>query len=219
MVFPERLRIGQKQDVNIYIPILHHPELESFDANLHRLLSKKTLLKDAVVTPEQVVPTPAGVGAEVLTHDHRITPEDLVRISWEQFESLCAVLMSQHLDATNCWLTKSGADYGADAVITTGTAGFLIQSKHTKNASYDGYKAIQEVHGAKVKYENAMNRSFQNLILMTNARQLSAKTRKIADEYGVQIISHDEICAMLEAKSISFSQVLDCLGKKRIDVS
>ena len=57
-------RIGQKKDVNIYIPILHHPELESFDANLHRLLSKKTSLKDAVVTPEQVVPNPPGFGGK-----------------------------------------------------------------------------------------------------------------------------------------------------------
>ena len=39
-------RIGQIRDVNVYIPVLHHPDHESFDVNLHRLLTQKTLLKD-----------------------------------------------------------------------------------------------------------------------------------------------------------------------------
>ncbi|WP_289097240.1 DEAD/DEAH box helicase [uncultured Pseudoalteromonas sp.] len=47
-------RIGQTKDVNIYVPLLFHPELESFDVNLHRLLANKTMLRDAVVTPEAV---------------------------------------------------------------------------------------------------------------------------------------------------------------------
>ncbi|WP_029913829.1 DEAD/DEAH box helicase [Pelobacter seleniigenes] len=47
-------RIGQKKDVNIYLPALHHPTLTSFDVNLDRLLQKKMTLKDAVVTPQAV---------------------------------------------------------------------------------------------------------------------------------------------------------------------
>lgn len=47
-------RIGQKKDVNIYLPTLHHPTLTSFDVNLDRLLQKKMTLKDAVVTPQAV---------------------------------------------------------------------------------------------------------------------------------------------------------------------
>jgi SNF2 family DNA or RNA helicase len=47
-------RIGQKKDVNIYLPALHHPRLTSFDVNLDRLLQKKMTLKDAVVTPQAV---------------------------------------------------------------------------------------------------------------------------------------------------------------------
>ena len=49
-------RIGQKKDVNIYIPILDHPERLSFDRNLHELLKHKIDIKDAVVTPEEVKP-------------------------------------------------------------------------------------------------------------------------------------------------------------------
>lgn len=47
-------RIGQTKDVHVYIPVLHHPTKTSFDVNLHHLLSRKTQLKDAVVTPEDV---------------------------------------------------------------------------------------------------------------------------------------------------------------------
>lgn len=197
---------------------MHHPEFESFDANLHRLLSKKTLLKDAVVTPEQVIPTPPGFGAGTFTSDHRITADDLLKISWEQFEALCGLLMAQSLNATNFWLTKNGSDYGADAVITTKNGGYLIQCKHTKNASYDGYKAIQEVQSAKIKYENGVGTTFTTLVFMTNAKQLSAKTRKLAKEYGVDIISHDQLSKQLDDHHVSFEQALNFLNKKRLNV-
>lgn len=49
-------RIGQKKDVNIYVPILLHPENTSFDLNLNDLLQNKIDLKDAVVTPQVVSP-------------------------------------------------------------------------------------------------------------------------------------------------------------------
>ncbi len=49
-------RIGQTRPVNVYLPMALHPQTSSFDTNLHNLLSNKTTLKDAVVTPEQVSP-------------------------------------------------------------------------------------------------------------------------------------------------------------------
>jgi SNF2 family DNA or RNA helicase len=47
-------RIGQKKDVFVYIPILTHPDFDSFDVNLNRLLSSKQSLKDAIITQEEV---------------------------------------------------------------------------------------------------------------------------------------------------------------------
>ncbi len=49
-------RIGQQRDVNVYLPMALHPQSNSFDLNLHKLLSNKTTLKDAVITPEEVSP-------------------------------------------------------------------------------------------------------------------------------------------------------------------
>ena len=37
-------RIGQKRDVNVYLPILHHPEISSFEINLNRLVNRKSTL-------------------------------------------------------------------------------------------------------------------------------------------------------------------------------
>ncbi|NVK41170.1 MAG: DEAD/DEAH box helicase [Oceanospirillaceae bacterium] len=47
-------RIGQTKDVFVHLPAALHPEYESFDVNLDRLLSSKLMLKDAVVTPDVV---------------------------------------------------------------------------------------------------------------------------------------------------------------------
>ena len=47
-------RIGQKRDVFVHLPVALHPEYDSFDVNLDRLLASKLLLKDAVVTPDVV---------------------------------------------------------------------------------------------------------------------------------------------------------------------
>ena len=212
-------RIGAKKDVNIYIPILHHPDFESFDANLHKLLSKKTALKDAVITPEQVVPTPSGFRGGAFTPDHIITHEDLSKISWAQFEALCGLLMAFHLKAETYRLTRKGADYGADVVITIGEKGYLIQCKHTQNAGYNGYKAIQEIQSAKIKYENCMKVSFSNLIFMTNAKKLSVKTQKMAEEYGVKLIWYDDICKFIDTHDVSFEQILSFLKKKRLNVN
>lgn len=47
-------RIGQTKDVFVYIPILTHPDYDSFDVNLNRLLMSKMSLSDAIITQEEV---------------------------------------------------------------------------------------------------------------------------------------------------------------------
>ena len=47
-------RIGQDKDVFIHLPAAMHPQYDSFDVHLDRLLRGKLMLKDAVVTPEAV---------------------------------------------------------------------------------------------------------------------------------------------------------------------
>lgn len=47
-------RIGQKRDVNVYIPMALHPNVRSFDQQLNRLLANKVDLSDAVVANQSV---------------------------------------------------------------------------------------------------------------------------------------------------------------------
>ncbi len=47
-------RIGQKREVHVHYPVALHPDVDSFDLNLDRLLRTKTALKDAVVVPQDV---------------------------------------------------------------------------------------------------------------------------------------------------------------------
>jgi hypothetical protein len=130
-------RIGQKRDVNVFLPLIHHPSFQSFDVNLHQLLTKKSQLKDAVVTPEQVIPAPGGMEGGGWTPSHRINFNDVVKLSWQQFEALCAELLLREFESENCWLTNNGGDYGADIVLTKGKSATLVQCKHTVSRTYD----------------------------------------------------------------------------------
>jgi len=212
-------RIGQKRDVNIYIPLLHHPIHQSFDVNLHQLLSNKSLLRDAVVTPEQVVPMPGGFGQEGLVSERRIAPEDLKGLSWEAFEALCAELLRKEYDASSCFLTGHGQDYGADVVLYSGESGALVQCKHTATSNkYDGYRAIQEVFSSKVRYEDKLDRNFDRLIFITNAIRLGCKLKELAKEYSVETIDGTQIRGLLSKHTISFQSVSARLGKRRLSI-
>ncbi|SON52548.1 SNF2-related protein [Vibrio tapetis] len=209
-------RIGQTKDVNIYIPMALHPNMESFDVNLHRLLSKKTQLKDAVVTPEDVLPMPSGIGkSSLLASDKIITLKEIEKLSWQQFEALTVEVIAKEYNAESAWLTANGADKGADGIIDSGNQLILIQAKHTKG-SYDGYAAIQEVAGAKTPYEKVMNKKVNSLLFMTNAKVLSKRTREMAKLSNVEVIHGEELAKLVSKHKIDFKQVLQRLDKRRM---
>jgi SNF2 family DNA or RNA helicase len=211
-------RIGQKIDVNIYIPVLLHPEMESFDVNLHRLLSKKTLLKDAVVTPEDIIPMPGGIGTKgSFTDEQPINSKEIGKLSWQQFEALTVEVISKEVNADSAWLTNSGADKGADGVIDKDNKLVLIQAKHTKGR-YDGYAAIQEIVFAKSVYEKAMGKNDSKLMFITNATALSKRTREVAKQCNVEILNGNEFSELVEKHKINFKQIISRLDKKRYRV-
>lgn len=212
-------RIGQEKEVHIYIPLLHHPEFESFDVNLHRLLTQKTLLKDAVVTPEDVIPQPAGVGGVVSGDliDKRITAAELDKLSWQQFEALCVELLAKITDSESAWLTNNGADRGADGVLLNNSGNILLQAKFTQR-QYDGYKGIQEIHSAKPIYESAMRSSFGRLIFVTNSPLLAKRTHEIAATCGIEVLGRTQLLTYLEEYDITLKDILSRLGKDRLRV-
>ncbi len=211
-------RIGQTKQVNVYRPVLHHPSLESFDVNLHELLSRKSMLKDAVVTPEQVIPTPEGFTDRDWSNTKVILGEDLGVLDWKEFEALCAEVFSREFGADNCWLTAKGSDYGADVVLEAGVRSSLIQCKHTKSSRYDGYSAVQQVFASKVKYGEARGIEFNRLIVATSAIHLSKRTRDLAKQYSVEIYDGKRLSRLLEVHQVRLLDVLRRQGKQRLQV-
>lgn len=207
-------RIGQKKDVNIYVPILHHPTFESFDVNLHRLLSQKSMLKDAVVTPGEVMPNPTGSGGNHLHVDSIITFEDMPRLSWKQFEAYTLEVLAREFQADSAWLTKDGADFGADGILANPKTSILIQAKH-KHGAYKGHSAIQEISNAKRLYGMHLGREISKLIFVTNATQLAKNARDIANQLEVTVIDGNELQVLSEKYQITFGQVLNRLDKER----
>ncbi|MGI2130209.1 restriction endonuclease [Shewanella baltica] len=207
-------RIGQKKDVNIYVPILHHPSFESFDVNLHRLLSQKSMLKDAVVTPGEVMPNPTGSGGNHLGVDSLITFDDMPRLSWKQFEAYTLEVLAREYQADSAWLTKDGSDFGADGILATSNQSMLIQAKH-KHGAYKGHSAVQEISNAKVLYAKHLGREISKLIFVTNATQLAKSARDIANLLDVTVIDGNELKDLSERHCITFGQVLTRLSKER----
>ena len=211
-------RIGQKRDVNVFIPLIHHPEYQSFDVNLHQLLSKKSLLKDAVITPEQVMPSPEGMDGQEWSPSRRIYFDDVSKLSWQQFEALCAELLLRKYQSESCWLTHTAGDYGADVVLTKGKSATLIQCKHTGGSAYDGYRAVTEIHSAKVKYQDELGKEIYSLIFATNAIRLGEKTRKAARQYQVEVLDGKILNQLLKNNMITFSDIMNRLDKTRLQV-
>lgn len=213
-------RIGQQKDVNVYIPIISHPELMSFDENLHQLLSKKSLLRDAVVTPEQVMPSPEGFIQPGLPAGKVVETDDIKLLGWQEFEAFVAELLRLEWSSSSCMLTAQGSDHGADIVLEQNNGITLVQCKHTAGSnSYSGYNAVKEVHSAKLMYEKALSKPVTRMVFVTNATTLAAATRGIAKEFGVDVIDGKELAALIKKVEIPFASVVSRLSAKRLKIT
>lgn len=214
-------RIGQKRDVNVYLPILHHPEVGSFDVNLNRLLKQKSALKDAVVTPEEVNPAEMGGGifGEVIqpTEPDYIKPGSLHQLSWEQFEAFAVELYAAVADG-EAMLTNSGSDSGADGLVWSTHGNILIQAKHTGSQRTITEDASGQVYRAKPLYETNTGKSFKRLIAITNAQGFSSQIRSNAKSYGVELVSYRNIKKLLKKHPVDMKSVAARLNKSRLSI-
>ena len=217
-------RIGQEKDVNVYIPVLHHPvgDVTSFDLNLDQLLSKKTALKDAVITPEEVDPQVLGnklFGDNQPTGDassHVYNPDDLKNLSWQKFEAFIAELLRRHYKG-EVMLTKDGADKGADMVVK-GIKNVLVQVKHVTDGRLNSEMPLREIFAAKQPYTQATGIQFDEFIVATNANIISRRVRDQKDTYNVNLWDFLLIKDIMAQHQISEKDVLLRLGKKRLVV-
>lgn len=203
-------RIGQTKDVNIYVPIAHHPQFESFDVNLHKLLSTKTLLKDAVITPEEIKPVPGGLNE--LSDDDVITTNNMANLNWQQFEALVALVFTQKTAAVTTLLTET-TDKGADVILSTATGAHLIQVKHVTTAFYNAQRALDELLTAQNEYldDTGDNR----LTFVTNAVNVAVSSQKFAGKNNINVIDGQSLATALSEYPVKYGEIKSLLLNER----
>ncbi|HPJ81981.1 MAG TPA: SNF2-related protein [Saccharofermentans sp.] len=211
-------RIGQEKDVKIYLPIINHPSIDSFDVNLHTLLSNKIILKDAVVTPEEVTNEEMGKASFRTTikdedQERPLRGNDLSFLSWQEFEALCAELYGQHLNS-DAFLTPTN-DLGAD-VVTMGKENVLIQCKHTSNYKYNSLEPLIQIHSAKPAYEEKTGKVFQSLIVAVSGKKFSRKVIAAAQTYNVTLVCQRELDKLLKQYVVTRKNIQRRLFAPRI---
>ncbi len=212
-------RIGQKKDVNVYLPILLHPDHDSFDLNLHRLLSRKVDLKDAVVTsqdirPEELADSGLFTGGPVPTNS-RLLPDDLAAMEWGLFEALVAELLVREYGG-DAQLTRHSNDKGCDVVLRSPKKNLLAQCKATGEQRLRGDSYVREVYGAQTYYQDALNTEFSALGVFTNALSFSKEGKKAARLYGIELFSYNWLKRSLLHHSIDRTALLRRLDRDRL---
>ena len=209
-------RIGSKRDVNIYVPILHHPEMDSFDVNLHRLLSKKTTLKDAVVTPEEADLPRSGIFNTPGSEDKIVEDKDLKTIPWGHFEALVAEVYAKYYKAES-YLTATSNDRGCDVVVFSEKDNMLIQCKHTTKHILKGEGPVRELLAAPTYYKQKIGKSFSKSIVVTNAKSFSRPTQQASKRENIDLVGFKKLSKMLFFSKVTFSDIFKRLDKKRIE--
>lgn len=214
-------RIGQKRDVNVYIPILEHPDFDSFDLNLHRLLSRKLELKDAIVTPTEVHPddlaTSFGKREQQKDSDIISNVKDIMKLGWDEYEAFCAELFKREFNSET-GLTKGSGDCGADIVVK-GDINALVECKHTKNKKWTSNEPLMKVDFARKKYSELFSMEFKRFILITTAKKYSGSVINNANMLGVELYGLPEIKKLIKKHVITKKDIQSKLLQNKIEVS
>lgn len=213
-------RIGQKRDVNIYIPILHHPEVTSFDVKLSALLDSKIVLKESVMAPDVAKPEqfdPAEVfGSPSPTEGKGALHFDQVQAAgWKQFEAVVAELMIAR-DGGYVYLTALSNDKGADVVVVSQSGNRLIQCKHQKQKKMHGDAPVREIYASRKYYEKLLHETFEHLEVWTTASSFAKATKDAAKDHHVSLHGRKEITALLGEYPVQRKDVLFRLDSKRL---
>jgi hypothetical protein len=211
-------RIGQTRDVSVFIPILHHPEHDSFDVHLHRLLTKKIDLKDAVMAPEIVTQEsfePTGIfGRPTNQSMPPLVEDDLDTMGWRQFEALIAEILFREFDG-DVWLTPTSNDKGCDVVLISASRNILAQCKHTKRNVLQGDTFIREIFASRRLYETRLRKDFRELAVFTNAKKIGRQGQVSADAYKVKLYKRPWIVKRLQQYPITKLDLLKRLDRPR----
>ncbi len=165
-------RIGQKQDVYVYTPVMT-ADFTTFEQKLDALLQfKRELSKDMLNGCGDVDLggfiikgiAPRGI---VNNENEYFNPASLPRVKPLYFEGLIAALW--RAKGYVSYLTPQHGDYGVDVVAINGNRGALIQCKTSKKINNrETWDAIKEVYTGKSHYERVHSGVTFELFCVTN---------------------------------------------------
>lgn len=199
-------RIGQKKDVNVFIPLACHKNFgESFDEKLNFLLNHKKILSENVLFPTNESDSDGIALFQSIKPKNKSefqtvfwNIESIDTVTGDAFEKIIAELYDS-IEGFSAKKTPHSNDNGADVVaISEKKIGFLIQCKHTENIKKNlGKRAIQEIFTAVAAYENIYRGiKFQPMVI-TNACGFSTGAVDLAKDTNVKLISRSELVEML----------------------
>jgi len=206
-------RIGQKKDVNVYIPVVHHPEERSFEVNLHALLSNKTDLKEAIVTQEDVTAkdfAKAGLFNQPLkTKQSNLATDDIARMPKKHFIALVAELMHQktgHLAQIN-----DDIHPGCHVLIQDNTTLEIVNCALTRHPQCDQQDSVQMLAQAGKYIEQALAKTVTHLWLFTNAKKFDKDVVRMAKNEGILLHTILDTGQLLKQFPVSREVVLQRL--------
>ena len=202
-------RIGQKKEVNVYLPLACHKDLGkrgSFDEKLDALLSYKRQLSENVLFPTedsardglQLFDEIMGAAVSAASCYHW-TVEDIDSLKGKIFERVIADLydeMPQH----HAQKTPDTNDYGADVVVLLAGVqqGLLIQCKHAEDPQRPlGNNGIQEIVAAVSHYKREYPGVEFTPLVVTNGSDFTAGAKRLAADNGVKLVTRAALADML----------------------
>jgi SNF2 family DNA or RNA helicase len=207
-------RIGQKKDVNVYIPIVHHPEERSFEVNLHALLSNKIDLKEAVVTQEEITAKdmaktglfnqkiPGKKGSQLLG-------DDIARMPRSHFIALIAELMYQKTGMTII-SREDELQPGCHVLIENDfdKTHIIIHCFLTRQVQCDQLACLNLLEQTRDAFEN-VNKTISEMWIFTNARKFSKSLTQKAKESKIKLKTIEDVEKMLKKYPVSRENILN----------
>lgn len=202
-------RIGQKQEVNVYLPMAVHPDFGangSFDEKLDGLLDYKRKLSENVLFPTgdtefdgiKVFNDLTSEPGEVKEITYwRI--EDILNVNGVAFEKIMSGLFKAM--QYTALLTPPSNDNGADIVVLcdkTNHTGYLVQCKQTATLNNMGPEGVEQVTSAIKYYEKLYSPYKFKGLVVTNARGFTINARERARVNNIELWSNDKIKELLE---------------------
>jgi hypothetical protein len=81
-----------------------------------------------------------------------------------------------------------------------------------------GAESVREVFSAKPIYENALGKTFQKLVVMTNASSVDDRAKRAADASDVEIISRKDLGKMMLKYPVTQRDVSRRLTRERLRI-